>query len=518
MTAVIRPRGQWEAVDFGITLARHWRRPLWAAWLATVAPLWWLVYGVLTATAGPWIALLVLWWLRPLFSRVPLLVLSRALFGEVVSARAAVGEVPRLWLRNLVADLTLRRVDLARSFHLPVYQLEGLAGRTRRRRLAVLRQDRHAAAAGLTAVAMLIEASLFLAALALVAQLVPAGFAIDWWSHLASLFAGEAAGWFLTLIGFCAFVALSLAEPFYVAGGFGLYLDRRIHLEGWDVELAFRRLARRLAGERRVAALLVALLLAAGAASAAETPSETVSGQKSRAAFDKPPSAAATPPAAAPRDPALVIGEVLSDPAFATRRQVEGWQLKKDLLARLDGLEDRQRKPLTLPVGLLARLGEIALWTLAIVLLAALVVGVARHARLAAGPRRRHARAPGELRFGFDPTAESLPADPVAVAGELFAAGRATEALGLLYRSALARLAHHREVAASWTEEECVRRLADQLEGDGAGWFRRLAVAWQAAAYGHREPDAEAFAELSGGWRRQFEPGRLVAPQPETIA
>jgi hypothetical protein len=30
-------------------------------------------------------------------------------------------------------------------------------------------------------------------------------------------------------------------EPFYVAGGFALYLNRRAELEAWDIEQEFRR-------------------------------------------------------------------------------------------------------------------------------------------------------------------------------------------------------------------------------------------------------------------------------------
>jgi len=30
-------------------------------------------------------------------------------------------------------------------------------------------------------------------------------------------------------------------EPFYVAAGFGMYLNRRAELEAWDIEQEFRR-------------------------------------------------------------------------------------------------------------------------------------------------------------------------------------------------------------------------------------------------------------------------------------
>ena len=37
--------------------------------------------------------------------------------------------------------------------------------------------------------------------------------------------------------------AVLVLEPFYVAAGFALYLNRRTLLEGWDIEVALRRIA-----------------------------------------------------------------------------------------------------------------------------------------------------------------------------------------------------------------------------------------------------------------------------------
>ena len=50
---------------------------------------------------------------------------------------------------------------------------------------------------------------------------------------------------------------ISAIEPFYVGAGFGLYLDRRTQIEGWDIEIAFRRMRLRLQA-------LLPLLLVAG--------------------------------------------------------------------------------------------------------------------------------------------------------------------------------------------------------------------------------------------------------------
>jgi hypothetical protein len=42
-----------------------------------------------------------------------------------------------------------------------------------------------------------------------------------------------------TTVAYAATVAF--LEPFYVAAGFGMYLNRRVELEAWDVEQELRR-------------------------------------------------------------------------------------------------------------------------------------------------------------------------------------------------------------------------------------------------------------------------------------
>jgi hypothetical protein len=36
-------------------------------------------------------------------------------------------------------------------------------------------------------------------------------------------------------------ITIAFVEPFYVASGFALYLNRRAELEAWDIEQEFRR-------------------------------------------------------------------------------------------------------------------------------------------------------------------------------------------------------------------------------------------------------------------------------------
>jgi hypothetical protein len=62
--------------------------------------------------------------------------------------------------------------------------------------------------------------------------------------HIFELEGGWLAG-VATQAGLISSMAYALAvmflEPFYVAAGFGLYVNRRVELEAWDIEQEFRR-------------------------------------------------------------------------------------------------------------------------------------------------------------------------------------------------------------------------------------------------------------------------------------
>ncbi|HMB53373.1 MAG TPA: DUF4129 domain-containing protein, partial [Thermoanaerobaculia bacterium] len=257
-TVVIRPRQPAEAVDLGYRLVRAWWRPVYAAWLTLALPLW--AIGFLVGHRMPWLVLLVLWWLRPLADRAALFVVSHGVFSDFPGWRRTLRSWPGLWRRQLWATLFLLRLDPARSFHLPVFQLERLSGQQLRTRFKVLNSQGVGQAVMLTIASAWIELCLFFAALAFVGMLLPGygmGDAIG--EGFVALGGGEPQA--VALLAFAAFTAHALTAPAWVAGGFTLYLSARTRLEGWDVQLAFRRLANRL--RQSSAAMLVLALLAA---------------------------------------------------------------------------------------------------------------------------------------------------------------------------------------------------------------------------------------------------------------
>jgi hypothetical protein len=235
--AVVRPRNPWESIDLGFSMVRHWWKPLCKVWFAIVLPLFLILCLVFYDSL--WIAALIIWWLKPFLDRILLHFLSRALFGEQ----------PGIWQTlhgllktRLLLALTLWRFDFARSFNLPVWQLEGAQGNVAYQRMRLLQKNSRQQAVWLTVVCMHFEWIMYLSVFGLVYLMMPLSHSSGFFSVLFY----EEVLWVEILQVIFGLLALSIVEPLYVAAGFALYLNRRTHLEAWDIELAFRRLAAHL--------------------------------------------------------------------------------------------------------------------------------------------------------------------------------------------------------------------------------------------------------------------------------
>jgi hypothetical protein len=472
----VRPRAGFEAVDLGFRLARAFWRPLFGSVALTVVPLA-LAICVLFRQQ-PWLAGLLIWWLKPLYDRVALSVLSVALLGGTPTIRETLRGLPRLLTRSgLVASLLWLRLTPLRSFTAPVLQLEGLRGRARVRRVRVLGGRESSAAFGLFLACSMFELVIFFAGLQLAGSFMPEGTLGDFWRQV---FAGPSP----TLVAYefpLYTLAICAIEPLYVAAGFALYINRRVWLEAWDVELAFRKLERRARSLAGAAALLavLALWLSLGAtARAADVPRcEPHSAQDARACIES----------------------VLADPEFATSEQIEFWTLKQGTKSpRLGGFALWLARLLSS----LLRFGTwLALGLAVLALVLAVLRGLQQKAR-----RAQPEYAESGLRRGFDLRPESLPADVVGAARARFAAGDAAGALSLLYRGALVQMARRFGVRlpASATEGECEALARGALAGPLAQTFGELACAWLLCAYAHQPPAPSDFDALCAHWSTGF--------------
>lgn len=481
----LRPRGGWEALDLGFHMARSWWRPVWGTWLAVFVPVALLLH--LVFLDYPWLAMTLLWWLKPAFDRFVLHVVSRAVFGAPPTVRETLGAWRQVLSPGLFAGLTVQRLSLARSFALAVPQLEHQTGAAGRARRTALGKRMRGYAVWLTSACSLFEGFLILALGVLLHMLAPG--VGDSAPDIESLFGGrgEEGAWNWANSATWA-LAMCVMEPFYVAAGFSLYLNRRSILEGWDIELQLRRLDERLKGGSPPGRGIAALLVAVAAAGALAVPPGVAE--------------------AAGKSPKEEVREVLKLPELTPYREEMRWQLRQE---RKD--EPEPAKPEGRGWGgfgkFLAAVVQALAWIAVALGVAAVLWYAWKHLRVyLATPA--DAWKPPEALFGLAVAPESLPDDVAGTAAALAREGRIREALSLLYRGALSVLVHRERVrlVEGDTEGDTLRAARQVLPEGGAEYFASLVRAWIDAAYADRLPDASGAELLARGWAPHFAPPR----------
>ena len=469
LTVVLRPRPPWEAADLGCALTRRDLGSVLALWSVSVLPLWALVAGLMHA--HPAAFTLVVWWLKPLYDRVTLLVLSRSAFGARTGWRQGLRALPGLWMRFLLPSLLWRRLSPARSFVLPIWMLEGQRGKHLRQRATVLASEGGSSGATLTWVFIKLEIAVFLGLLVLTSAFAPDSGFESTEEFVGSIEDGEftlPAAWYWWY-NLCYLAAVAIVEPFYVGAGFGLYLNCRAKLEGWDVELAFRKTAARLQKSALTTAVLLLTLLAPIAALAA-----------------------------APEAPANgndLARQILAEPDFEIQKRTQREWVPEPM--NVDGSV----------AATVMQVLQFAGYLLLALLLIALIVWLVRAALRLRAPVRLQSVRPAAppaatLVMGLSITPESLPADLLASARAAWSQGAAREALSLLYRGALSLLVERRHlpIASSDTEDDCEQRVRQAEDGRLAGYFSRLTRLWTRVAYAGQAPSASEFEALCHEW------------------
>ncbi|MHC8324310.1 DUF4129 domain-containing protein [Pseudomonas sp. GB2N2] len=506
-TVVIRPRTTWEAMDLGVLLSQRHRRVLMTSWAIVTLPFFavlsWLLWD------SPSLAAFIFWWLKPAFERLPLYILSKAMFGETPTLKQALRQWPRLLKPQLLASLTWRRFSLSRSFLMPVVQLEGLAGLERQQRLQVLLQRDGGAARWLTIIGVHLESALWIGLMVLFYLLLPQQIEIDWkWQTLLSA-ALQDWRWLEHLTNVFYVLVLVVWEPIYVACGFSLYLNRRTVLEAWDIELVFRRLRQRVSSVAVTSLLAVLLLMPAAQTGWAAEPG--ISPDSPRL-LDQPLTSQAS------QD---TIKAILDQPPFKNKETVTRYRFgggdKSTSETGNDGKESEWLKALLKLLnqqrfGALTTLIEIVLWGAVVSAIGWLIwryrdwlqTFVSRRPAL----KLKVDRPLPQQAFGLDLNRETLPADIASCAESLWQSNP-REALGLLYRALLSHLLHdyHMALKPADTEGQVLERVEHLQQPELLAFSKNLTGHWQNMAYGHRLPPAHLQQQLCDGWRTLFGPG-----------
>ena len=126
-TIVLRTRRHWQALDLGFALAREHAGMLYGSWLMLTLPIALLLS--LALPRAPLAALFLFWWLKPWYERLPLLYLSKVVFGARLSGRQLASALLRSCRVQLLSTLIWRRLSATRSLDQPIALLEGEIGR-----------------------------------------------------------------------------------------------------------------------------------------------------------------------------------------------------------------------------------------------------------------------------------------------------------------------------------------------------------------------------------------------------
>ena len=266
------------------------------------------------------------------------------------------------------------------------------------------------------------------------------------------------------LVGWMGMVSLllsmSLVDVFATGCGFGIYVNHRTWIEGWDVELAFRRLGNRLRG---AGAAVLGLLLVFGLAPRVEAgPKETIEEVKAHEDF--------------------TVHSVEYKVANPGKSSWSGWD-----------------------VSWLGVLAQGLMWLVIGAFLFFVGWLIWRYRHLFAGgavPQGKRLPAPrAQVVMGMAVAPESLPQDIPRAAMDLWRVGRRQEAMSLLYRGTISKLIATAgvEIAESDTESDCLRRVEAEASAH-AGYFGGLTAAWMMLAYGRSAPPDEAMQELCERW------------------
>ncbi|HUQ87291.1 MAG TPA: hypothetical protein VM096_07010 [Vicinamibacterales bacterium] len=231
----LRPRTPNEAIDLGVRLCQSAAPAVWRCYLVAALPV--IALALASTEVIGWWATVVLWWMKPWLDRTILFVLARAAFGQPTSVGDLWRSQWRVWWRPLLFTITIRRLSPWRSLTEPVYLLEDGPAIGSGARIVQIRNRVSGAAFMMTQAFVMAEVAVYIASVSLLFWFAPSGTEID----ISSLFADEVPAW-LSLGNFIAYaMAVLLIEPFFVAAGFGMYLNRRAELEAWDIEQEFRR-------------------------------------------------------------------------------------------------------------------------------------------------------------------------------------------------------------------------------------------------------------------------------------
>jgi hypothetical protein len=224
-----------EAADLGVRLCQSAARSVYPSFAMVAVPV--MIMALASYEIAVWLPGVVIWCAKPWLDRTILFVLSRAAFGKPTAPVDVWRAQRHVWWRQFLFTWTVRRLSLWRGLTEPVYQLEEFSITKAHARIRQIRHRNAGSAAMMTSAFSLSEAALSFALFSLVFWLSPNGRT----PSLEEFVTGGVPTFIALSMPLAYAVTVLFLEPFYVAAGFAMYLNRRAELEAWDIEQEFRR-------------------------------------------------------------------------------------------------------------------------------------------------------------------------------------------------------------------------------------------------------------------------------------
>jgi hypothetical protein len=479
VTAEIRPRGRWESIDLGCALVRENYGKVMNAWFITVVPLWFCIIALSQfwpwAEGRPWIAGFLCIWMLPICDRIPLFVLSRRLFGEDSTTKELLKALPSMFFRRFFVTFLMGPLNLARGLSQPVMELEGLKGKAYNQRVGLLSRNGGEGASQAALVSLiLVLASMFsmLFVFTSIVSLFGDSIVIEefWIDHVLDSEAAFMPAPYVWIMLGLMLSAVTLIEPFYVGAGFAMYINSRTITEGWDIELAFKRMSERVSSVLQSTGKSLLITFAAFLCFSLSQASVEASNER--------------------------LDKVMADDDFEIRSEIVQVPKKAEKTSSGSG-------SLSL-FGALGIVSNILFW----VILFALIIGICwlihSNMHVFRGSGRSTLSLPPKVRsvMGMDVTPESLPEDIVAAARAAWDARDHQLALSYLYRGAISWTINEMAIVIEEgdTENDCVQRVEQGGQQIVTDYFSGLTQHWVNLAYGKIEPDVHAFSQLCSSW------------------
>jgi hypothetical protein len=448
---VLRHKNVREAADAGLLI---WREnfivfiPLFAVPFWVCAFLFRLLPG-----SARYLSWAFIWLLKPLFDRIILHIISIRFFDMRSDIKRLYHGLGKTLLRGLLGDLLWRRFSPMRSVMMPVRILE-TGGRQRqdiKYRKGLLKKGGLYFGSLLTLWGISVEIALLLGEalfFIIMAEFIQKGF----FSSLGDLLKdGE-----IYIFALWCFNLL-IIESLYVCMGFSVYINSRIEVEGWDLEILFRNFARKAV----LVVIFVIFLISPAQINASEN--DDINGNV----------------------PLEKLHSILDSPDFGGEQDTWGIRLKKPI--KNPELPDFDFNPV------IAKLRQIFAYILRIILIlliAGLLFLLLYYFQKTGFYKKEKVSIKGIM------NKQTVHPDSLLQKAEYFYnLGNVRLAWGMCYSAAVISLSLYRGISfpPNTTESECIKLTDLHLEIHEAQNFKELIQNWILLAYADRAPDNAAF-------------------------